>query len=85
MKIEIKSIFEKSILLLSQNDTNKFLKSIFSFHYGVININKRNELTTSKNLVLVHWSKSLIQIGFRSSNDNERINIWNILNKQCDS
>ena len=85
LKIELESIFEKSILLLSQNDTNQFLKSILLFNHGVINMNERKEVTTSKNLGLVNLSKNLIQISLRSSNDNERINVLNILNKQCDS
>ena len=48
-------------------------------------MNERKEVTTSKNLGLVNLSKNLIQISLRSSNDNERINVLNILNKQCDS
>ena len=67
--------------VLSKDDTFKFLSSISSLGHGVINKNNRGEVTTSKNLALVNLEKNLIQVGLRSSLEEERKVVLDLLEK----
>ena len=82
INVEIININEE-LKLLSENETTKFLNSIVDFKHGVINKNKRHEVTTSQNLSIVDLSKNLIQIGLRSSIKEEEINAINDMKKYC--
>ena len=82
INVEIIKIKEE-LKLLSENETTKFLNSIVDFKHGVINKNKRHEVTTSQNLSIVDLSKNLIQIGLRSSIKEEEINAINDIKKYC--
>lgn len=72
LNIEIQRL-EESKTILSKDKTNEFLTSITALKHGVINKNKRNEVTTSQNLSLVNLSQNLIQVGLRSSQEQEEI------------
>lgn len=67
--------------VVSKDDTFKFLSSISSLGHGVINKNNRGEVTTSKNLALVNLDKNLMQVGLRSSLDEERKVVLDFLEK----
>ena len=82
LNIEVE-LYLDNRFVLSSDDTNKFLDSILSLGHGVINKNSRGEVTTSKNLALVSLNNNLIQVGLRSSLDNERISVIELLNNYC--
>jgi len=83
LSIEVENVFLEK-LVLTKDDTNKFLNAICSLGHGVINKNIRDEVTTSKNLALVSLDDNLIQIGLRSSIDDEREKAILCLNNICD-
>lgn len=68
---------------LNFNDSQRLLKSIISLKQGIFNVNNRNEVTTSENLSLVNLEKNLIQVGLRSSIEEERLNVLDYLNNCC--
>ena len=69
--------------LLSKDDSYKFLKSISNFKHGVINYNKRGEVTTSENLGIVNLDDNNLGVGLRSSIEEERLNVLNYLKRYC--
>ena len=69
--------------LLTINDSKDFLNSISSFRHGVINKNKRYEVTTSENLGVVNLEKNILGVGLRSSIEEERLSVINYLNNYC--
>lgn len=68
---------------LNTIDSERLLKSIIDLKHGIFNINNRNEVTTSENLSLVNLEKNLIQVGLRSSIEEERISVLDYLNDYC--
>lgn len=66
-----KEIINDEKKCLSNSKSLEFISSINNLKSGVINKNKREEVTTSSNLALIDLSNNLIQIGLRSSIDSE--------------
>lgn len=82
LKIEVSKELDKRAIL-TQEDTNLFLSSIYHLKHGIINKNNRDEVTTSQNLALVDLSRNLIQIGLRSSQTNEESCATNLIKEYC--
>ncbi len=61
----------RSIQVLNNENSFKFIKSILEFRHGVFAKNNKNEVTTSINLGSVDIKSQIIKIGMRSSKKEE--------------
>ena len=72
-----------SMMALSNDNSKLFLESLSTFKHGVLNVNERNEVTTSENLSTVDLKENLVRVGLRSSIDQQRDEVIKYLNDYC--